>query len=522
MRCVKMKFECDGYPKPKQTPNEARGLAPRSLKGLVPKAPAVERSLLNYKFASQQEYLSFQMFCRRTMFDLVGGGDKDAWNRVVIQACEYQDSIRDAVIAIGALNYTLEGDQQDQDQHIGLLKISQSNPERHRFALQKYGSAIGQMRRDMDRGEYNMRTTLISCILVVFFEFFQGNHTAGMIHASAGLELIKERKSSPQESRAGSPDNVDESLAHIFMRLDRLNNPFSLNSLFKVQGEVRDELEDTPPTVFTTCREARQAWDSTARKISQSMDFLQSRTSGNSTDSFTSASSQAQTPNNDRNKPWEVDLTFTRTIGDQIYPQLELEQLLQWYTAFQPLFNESRRSKDAQFRHQAAFLQKQHHISFIALTSAQWDDELQYDNFTPLFQETLSLSQELLDEQRAASDKSRPIFTFDTGVIGFLWVVATKCRHSEIRWKAVNLLLEHPIREGIWTSAVTARGAEAIIRLEERGVEGAVIPEEARVRAEGVSLELISRKALLTYSRLARFGEFTVGKRIRERVEVFW
>ncbi|KAH9214228.1 hypothetical protein DL95DRAFT_446577 [Leptodontidium sp. 2 PMI_412] len=531
LRCVKMGFQCDGYPKPKPAHVQPRGLARRDLKDLVPKtsslAPSLERNLSNFGFKNQQEFLSFQTFHERSMFELAGTGPWELWDRIVLQACEYQGSIRNAVLAIGALSCTLDSKRASEEERLfGLVGGRvQKNADRHQFALQKYGCAIGQMRRDIEKGQYDLRTTLICCILVVCFELFEGNHITALAHATSGLGLLNEQKHGPtQQGTAGRPETFEDSLGDIFRRFNRTVRPFALESLFEVQDNLEEELYETLPDVFESCTEARKAWKRTVKIISQSMGMSSSRKSGLGGGLRTRAMSHTPSTENEdceEEEACQVDLVFARVRRERLYTQHGLDQLFKWYTSFQPLFNRSRISNDAHFRAEAAYLQAHHHINLIALTCAQWDDELQYDNFTPLFREIVELSQEILIEQKSPTSH-RPVFTFDTGVVGFLWVVATKCRDSATRWKAVRLMLESPSREGRWHSAFVAKGAEAIIRIEEMGVQDMVIPEEARIKAEGVTFELVSRKGKLTFSRLPRAGEFGLGKRIREKIDVMW
>lgn len=517
-----MGFECDGYQKPKPAPAEPRGLARRDLRNLIPKALSMspERTLSTYHFESQQEYLSFQTFHERSMFELVDTGSSDLWDRILMQACEFQGSIRNAVVAIGALSCTLDTSQAEEEQQ--QLERVQNNVERHQFALQKYGYAISRMRRDIEKGQYDLRTTLICCILVVCFELFEGNHNSALIHATSGLALIKERKNSHErECTAGKLENFEESLGEIFVRLDRTARPFALESLFEVQDNIKDGMEYTSSEVFTSYTEAREAWNWTVNSISQSTGLSDSRASNVGQRIRARAASQNLSTGIGEYRDDEVDLVFARVCHDQFHLQHELDRLLKWYTSFQPLFRYSRTSEDAHFRAKTAYLQARHHISFIALTCAQWDDELQYDSFTPLFQETVELSRDVLIEQKTPT-WNRPVFTFNTGVIGFLWVVATKCRDSATRWRAVQVMLEFPSREGRWHSAFVAKGAEAIIGLEEVGVQDMIIPEEARVRVEGVTYELVPRKGKLTYSRPPRLGEFGLSERIHEKIDILW
>ncbi|KAL2065237.1 hypothetical protein VTL71DRAFT_2906 [Oculimacula yallundae] len=530
LRCVKMGFQCDGYPRDKSIPVEVRALVPRNLKDLVrdpySTTPSPERTLSTYHFDNPQEYLSFQIFHERSMFQLVGTGSSDLWDRVVLQACEYEGSIRNAVVAIGALSFTLDTNHTGEEQQLlGMVGIARKNAEQHQFALQKYGRAIAQMRTGIEKGLFSLRTTLICCILAACFELIEGNHNVALIHASSGLGLINDKKRGAKYGRAaGQLESFEESLGDIFVKLDRMARPYALDTLFGIQENIPDCFDGKSSEAYTTCEEAFQAWNWTVKNIYQSLDLLHSRACEVGEGLRSRAASRTPSTESDDSQEEEgfmVNLAFSRLRPDQVYPQDELDQLLIWFTAFQPLFSRSRVSTDAHFRAQAAFFQVRHHLNFIALTCAQWEDEIQYDTFHSIFKEMIELSEEIMIEQNSPSSH-RPVFTFDTGVIGFLWIIATKCRDSAIRWKAVRLLLDSPTREGRWHSGLVAKGAEAVVRLEELSMQDMFIPEEARVKAEGVTFDLVSRKGKMLYSRVPRLGEFGLGNRTQEKVEILW
>jgi hypothetical protein len=97
------------------------------------------------------------------------------------------------------------------------------------FALQQYGVAIRKMRASLSCGTQNLRTTIISCLLIVAFELFygNGNHTSALTQASIGLRMIVERMRELRR-RTANPDQrnkhlfaeVDEALIQKLVRLD--------------------------------------------------------------------------------------------------------------------------------------------------------------------------------------------------------------------------------------------------------------------------------------------------------------
>src|ERR1700716_1350901 len=96
------------------------------------------------------------LFCNKTAYQLSGYFDSTLWSRLVLQTYQSDPSIRHAVVAIAALDFTLEsakdftrrGKKDDADFH-------------HQFALLQYSKAIRRMRDAASKGKQDLRTTLI-------------------------------------------------------------------------------------------------------------------------------------------------------------------------------------------------------------------------------------------------------------------------------------------------------------------------------------------------------------------------
>lgn len=447
------------------------------------------------------------------MFDLVGSDDSDLWSKTVLQACEHEDVFRHAVIAIGGLDRTLElSSVSGQKFPVGAVNINKSLQKHYQFALQQYDKFVVEMQRKLRGGSYALRYILISCILVVCFELFQGNSSA-LHHASTGLALIKRTFTEHDFEIKRNASGIEASLIRIFLRLDQISLSSPLQSLTRTFVNVQKQIpgmetKDLPPE-FSTCEEARAFWRVTVRRISEVTTPTPSRTPS------------SVGLNSGRRSSVEQQAT---TIGDEVQPNsldTGIAYLRQWFAAFQPLFKASRQDSGKPIRSKVAFLQLRHNTTLLALVGSKARSELVYDNFISLFEETLCLSRELLDDSQSNSSSRRPIFTFDTGVIASLWYVATKCRDSNKRWTAVSILRNNPRREGVWDSAMMAEFASTLIRIEEHGLNTTFIPENVRVRAEAFSFDLTEKKGWLSYSRLAE-GSVCDSRRILHRVEISW
>ena len=92
--------------------------------------------------AGDLEYRYFRFFHEKTVSRLSGYLDEALWNRLVLQACENEPSIRHAVIAIGALDMAFDSGEISQN---GTTPTSPQVDEKrsnalshHQFALQQY------------------------------------------------------------------------------------------------------------------------------------------------------------------------------------------------------------------------------------------------------------------------------------------------------------------------------------------------------------------------------------------------
>ena len=63
--------------------------------------------------------------------------------------------------------------------------------------------------------------------------------------------------------------------------------------------------------------------------------------------------------------------------------------------------------------------------------------------------------------------RPRYLFSLDSGIVSPLYSVARLCRDPQIRRKAIGLLREYPIREGMWDGLLAAKASEIQMEVEE-------------------------------------------------------
>jgi hypothetical protein len=85
------------------------------------------------------------------------------------------------------------------------------------------------------------------------------------------------------------------------------------------------------------------------------------------------------------------------------------------------------------------------------------------------FEKIVVLAEEIIaDYQRSQHSDGLPSAKFlSFGIISPLWTVATKCRVSRMRHRAIAILKRCQHREGVWDSGLYAALASRVVQLEE-------------------------------------------------------
>lgn len=148
-----------------------------------------------------------------------------------MQACHKEDFVKHAVIAIAALDKSIE--ESATSPPFGIrpqdsLKTRVQSETHHTAALKEYSKALKLMRcttpRDEDEGT---RNTLLACLLTICFENFYGTERNALTQAHIGAtlfsnwiqkEIQKGKKIIPRVSPR--PDAIETVLVATFARLD--------------------------------------------------------------------------------------------------------------------------------------------------------------------------------------------------------------------------------------------------------------------------------------------------------------
>jgi hypothetical protein len=398
---------------------------------------------------SQDERRYFQRFCDKTAAEICGSWDPTFWTDKVLQLCHHDAPIRYATIAIGALAKSLEVTQFPT--RLSLSGFPQIDlrfmDEHHSYALRQYSRAIGSLRQVLSDGRRHLRTSLTSCVLFMTFEALQGSYDGALTHLRGGSRLLADWRTArkgqssrlSQDSLSEIQDGLVDDLGRLFARLDMqgifVPPPFSMPEA--------DWEDVVVPEAFDNMQEARESWDFLLQGIGQ---FHRK-----------SVAHSQQNP--------QILTTSFWTRQHEHYST----SLLRWRSAFQVIHAEELRA--GTIRPEGSnMLSIYYNIATILLASSVQHTEMLYDEYTPLFSEIISKTNQMFSSDDDPSNTSR--FTLDMGTILPLTITAVKCRDRRIRRQAIALLWSKARREGLcfdtiiiarlcaWVSSIEGEGAQ--------------------------------------------------------------
>jgi hypothetical protein len=110
-------------------------------------------------------------------------------------------------------------------------------------------------------------------------------------------------------------------------------------------------------------------------------------------------------------------------------------------------------------------------------------EECWADRYMPEFEAAVTLGESIMENLGTFEERQRysTTFLFDMEVVSPLYFVGIKCRHPQLRRRAIAMLRSTKRREGLWDSDMAAVIAERIAELEEANLstlDGSDLPLE--------------------------------------------
>jgi hypothetical protein len=205
IRCTSTGRRCDGYQESrravytssarKSSQSQQCGTGPRESTSegddfrqqlvLKPKMNKTPRSLIT---SSIVELRGLEYCQEQLLAPLAEGLGEDFWKVTVLQAVQSSTIAKHAVVALGLMGDRLRI-------HKVLNEDNALANIQHYAAQVQYQKAITQLQQQLNSEDIeSVQLTLTICVIMVFFEFLQGNDEGGMIHLRSGLNVLERLK----------------------------------------------------------------------------------------------------------------------------------------------------------------------------------------------------------------------------------------------------------------------------------------------------------------------------------------
>ncbi|KAL2823496.1 hypothetical protein BDW59DRAFT_97360 [Aspergillus cavernicola] len=428
-QCQKSGRACDGYDDASQTQLRQR-IAERHRPIERDTFGADHRLVLRQETRTERRYVDF--FYSRTSHAFSGFYDSKLWSYLIPQLGEHEPSIRHAMTAIGAIHSRVQNAKR-------LPSPEEGSAPTERFVLEEYNKSIQNLVKSLSSAKgQNLHLTLTSCCLFICLEMLRGNQTQALDHIEAGLRIIHKHE---QTAAAACSSVLYRELRSLFLRLN-LQASFFGRLLIPLKLTSSETIRQI--SIFTDFPESRIYLDQLMTKA----------------------------------------LLFIRSIGimrEERDPTLQLEfeaeqehirqDFLAWRWSHDKLLHKLG-PKITPSDLCASLLQRiYYHTSLFWVLTVLGRDEDLFDNYIPDFESVVSYAEEIVRINSSSSpsieNSADFVFSLEGEIIGPLYYTSTRCRHPQIRRRAIEIMRHYSKREGMWDAKLYCAVAKLVIEVEE-------------------------------------------------------
>lgn len=436
----------------------------------------------------------FQYYCEEIAAQIGGPNATSLWERIVPQSGEAEPFIAHAIVAIGALN---------KSQTTHWLRDPSQHPltmdSHYQYALLQYGKALQGMRLAIENQTRDRRKALVACLLVFCFECLLGRQAAASSYASSGVSLLYSCHADKVSPTSFVEDDVYSAFSGLDLQSLILVNTQSLATHHSLKEDINVVLRLMPET-FTTLKECRTFCQLIMRR---NLHFLATanaevRAWGSSKEE--AAKSECLNLKNSNN-PCGVSYKTPENVPPELLQERDqcLADIRHWELGSAALF--SRTEIGCKDKIVTNLLQVHAAMTVIMVAQAFHQvhpPELVYDDYLPEFTTIVDLCTSIREALGDCTSSLRSAsFRFDIGVIPALAATGSNCRDTQVRRRAIDLLLGSPAyREGVWDAVCIGTICDWKRSLEEEFLnENGHVPGNRRATVSRVQLSLEERMA---------------------------
>lgn len=338
-------------------------------------------------------------------------------------------AIRHAALALSALHkeYAIEGITKPGDDQIN------SN------ALQQYIKALHYMQEYLSSKEpLDEKTVLIGCKLFYCIEIARQDYKAALRHVKSGLRILKDWKAKQKKQplsnmNSGPTDDVND-LIENFSHLDVQIRVFEKGQLPYLGLATSEERLGLVPCVPLAFHLLSDVWTVTNKLVNWGFHFLGSSI--------------------ERKQGMPED-TEIGNLSEMAVFEKELDR---WSTAFETFMRNHHAnlsSLDLESATTASLVHRATKVMVLLIAERKSPFELHDD-----FEDMLNMAEMIITYHNVNSMALPRSFTFETGPIATLWLLAMSCQNHDMTARAVRLMDKWPRREGLWDGARVSGAVE--------------------------------------------------------------
>ncbi|KAL3422631.1 hypothetical protein PVAG01_06787 [Phlyctema vagabunda] len=450
-RCTSTGRKCDGYLILKK-PLDDKLVSKKLWFEVGTPIPLPLPIVLKESYGSKQELRCFEFFLVHTAPTLSGWFDERFWRTQLPQVSHDEETIRHAMIAAASVHEQME---MISDAIVGNWTPDNIELEtRRRFALSQYNAAIASLRKRISENSDPVEITLACCIVFICIEFLRGNFATAVLHLHSGLQIMSKWRRDWPPDKVVTPLSLEDNLIRIFERLS-----FQSTLTDKPLAHLHPDIQPPEVAYLGTGEETF----SSLLIARYSLDYI---------------NKECLNIIREGKELCLMPDTSERKMALEIEQRRQRVKIEQWSTKFDRFMMEHETTMTARERTGAEEMRILQLVASVWVEASLQFEESTFDAYTETFEKIVVLAERLYGDTYALEARQQHTraryFSFEMGSLPPLYFVATKCRHRQLRRRALALLHKaSPRREGMWNCGLLASVAVRAIELEEDGMDPA-------------------------------------------------
>ena len=351
---------------------------------------------------------------------------------LVLQMSSANAAVRHAVVALDTLSERMNTKAVARSDSYRSVRQQHEDWRNDRFAIVQYNKAIEHLTKDKE-STTSADVIMVVCVLFICIEALRGDIESAFMHFNGGMKTaMAEMSYSSVTTGSGPFKRMEQDILQSLCRVELLSTLFDNYP----QWPYPLGLSEVIPCEFHDVKAAR---DSLIHIMNLTMRFIR-------------------------------QVSTRRHAGCLTYQdhtrRAELQQALSdWSTK---LHSTMAKLPASQMHVASAQVLRMHYlVTYIMLSKNAKRHEAAADRLLPEFEKALDLATELnLRVQQQASMRTST-FILDMEIVSPTYFIASKCRHPEVRRRAIALLKTMRRREGFFDSDLAAALATRLMSTEE-------------------------------------------------------